>query len=132
MTASDFRLTTPPSDSRERELWLQHAVGFMLCKDVREYALSQMDPTLSDEAKAAAIKGINDTMYGMMMVLDGVTGTFGNASMRVNLRATAEVLDNESDEVMESLDLQDGDGMCMGYHGWIVQDFGDPPPFIQE
>lgn len=104
----------------------------MLCKDVREYALSQMDPTLSDEAKAAAIKGINDTMYGMMMVLDGVTGTFGNASMRVNLRATAEVLDNESDEVMESLDLQDGDGMCMGYHGWIVQDFGDPPPFIQE
>jgi hypothetical protein len=30
-------------------------------------------------------------------------------------------------QLVESLDLRDGDGMCMGYHGWIDGDFGSDP-----
>ena len=132
MAAFDFILSEPPSDPRQRELWLQHAIGFVLFQDVRDYALQQVDGSLKDDEKSAAIKAINDAVYGLMMVLDGVTGSLSNESRRVNLRVFAELVDVKTDEVVESLDLMDGDGMCMGYHGWIENDFGDNPPFTAE
>ena len=132
MAAFDLKLSEPPSDSRQREIWLQHAIGFILFQDVREYALQQIDPLLNDDAKAAATKAINDAVYGLMMVLDGVSGRLGNESQRVNLRVFAELVDAKSDDVTESLDLMDGDGMCMGFHGWLANDFGAPPPFTLE
>jgi len=132
MAAFDFNLSEPPSDSRQRELWLQHAIGFILFQDVRDYALQQVDPLLQGDAMAAATKAINDAVYGLMMVLDGVTGTLTNESRRVNLRVFAELVDAESDDVVESIDMMDGDGMCMGYHCWIENDFGDAPPFTTE
>ena len=132
MASFNFKLSEPPADSRQRELWLQHAIGFILFQDVREYALQQVDPSLNDDAKAAATKAINDAMYGMMMVLDGVTGALANASQRVNLRVMAQLVDTKAENVIDSLDLMDGDGMCMGYHGWIENDFGGAPPFTTE
>ena len=30
MSTSDFELATPPTGVRQRELWLQHAAGFIL------------------------------------------------------------------------------------------------------
>ena len=132
MAAFDFNLSEPPSDSRQRELWLQHAIGFILFQDVRDYALQQVDPLLKDDAKAATAKAINDAVYGLMMVLDGVTGMLTNKSRRMNLRVFAELVDAKSDDVVESLDLMDGDGMGMEYHGWIENDFGDSPPFTAE
>ena len=132
MATYDYKLSEPPSDSRQRELWLQHAIGFILFQDVRDYALQKIDPSLKDDEKVAAIKAINDAVYGMMMVLDGVTGTLANDSRRVNLRVFAELVEVETDEVVDSLDLMDGDGMCMGYHGWIENDFGANLPFTAE
>ena len=62
----------------------------------------------------------------------GVTGSLANESLRVTFRAEAQLTDSESDDVIELIDLMDGDGMCMGYHGWIVNDFGALPPFVPE
>ena len=132
MASFDFNLSEPPSDSRQRELWLQHAIGFILFQDVRDYALQQVDPLLNDDAKAAATKAINDAVYGLMMVLDGVTGALANESQRVNLRVVAELVDTKSEVLIESLDLMDGDGMYMGYHGWIENDFGESPPITTD
>ena len=132
MAAFEFNLSDPPSEPRQRELWLQHAIGFILFQDVRDYALQQIDASLKDNEKPAVIKAINDAVYGLMMVLDGVTGSLSNESRRVNLRVLAELVDVDTDEVVESLDLMDGDGMCMGYHGWIENDFGDILPFTAD
>jgi hypothetical protein len=132
MATFDFELSEPPGDSRKRELWLQHAIGFIIFQDIREYALAQVDPSLNDDAKAAATNAINDAIYGLMMVLDGVTGVLANESQCVKLRVIAELVDANEDNVIESLDLIDGDGMCMGFHGWIENDFGDSPPFTTE
>ena len=30
-------------------------------------------------------------------------------------------------KVVAELELSDGDGMCMGYHGWLEGDFGEDP-----
>lgn len=129
MATSDFRLSTPPTDAGERELWLQHAAGFILFQDMRDYAVQQIDRSMSTEAQVAAENGIDDAVYGLMMILDGVSGGLGNESDRVNLRVSVELSSEASDEPMTSIDLLDGDGMCMGYHGWREDDFGEMPPF---
>jgi hypothetical protein len=132
MSTSDFQLTAPPSDPRMRELWLQHTAGFILFQDMRGYALQQIEASLSPEARKAAEKGINDAVYGLMMILDGVTGSLQNDSMFVQLRTTAQLVDIQSEQVVEAIDLFDGDGMCMGYHGWVAGDYGTHPPFSSE
>ena len=127
MATSDFTLATAPSDTRELQLWLQHAAGFILFQDMREYALSQIDPDLSAAANIAARKAIDDSVYGLMMILDGVTGGLANQRNRVNLRVAVELLDCDSQQTVSAIDLADGDGMCMGYHGWREGDFGETP-----
>ena len=127
MATSDYILSLPPSEPRALELWLQHAAGFILFEDMRQYAIQQIDPGLSADAQAAARKGIDDAVYGLMMILDGVTGGLSNQQYRVNLRTTVELTDCNSQRTLSEVDLADGDGMCMGYHGWRDGDFGEVP-----
>lgn len=126
MGSYKYELVKPPEDDRARELWLQHAVGFMLFQDMRQYAIDEIDPKLSPEVREHVVKGINDAVYGLMMIIDGVSGFLRNDSESVSLKFTAQHL-RESDgdgEVVQELDLADGAGFCMGYHGWLEGDFG--------
>ena len=75
-------------------------------------------------------KGIDDAVYGLMMVIDGVSGALSNDSDRVELSVVARhVRNKETGEatVINELNLADGDGMCMGYHGWLKGNFGSNP-----
>ncbi len=130
MATFEHELAEPPPAGRGRELWLQHAAGFLLFRDVREYAMRRIDPALSSEARDAAQKGLDDAMYGLMMVLDGVSGAVENATLRVELCVTARLVQRArtpSSEIVAEVTLRDGDGMCMGYHGWLEGDFGEHP-----
>lgn len=124
-------LQPPPTDQRARELWLQHAAGYILTRDIRDYAIGQIDPDAPQEARQAAAKAADDALYGLMMLIDGVTGGLrdesgpGDKALRIEVRLQA-VLARGSNTVME-LDLGDGDGMCVGYHDWIAGEFGDDP-----
>jgi hypothetical protein len=128
MSTSDFILGPLPTSERRRELWIQHAAGFILFEDVRGWAIQNLDPNLDATARAAALKAINDTVYGLMMVIDGVSGGLGNSDYLVHLQTKACLTRMESPgEVTYSLDLARGDGFCMGYHGWVEGDFGKDP-----
>jgi hypothetical protein len=130
MASWEHELVDPPAEPRARELWLQHAAGFILLEDVRRFAMERIDPAVSGEPRAAVRKGIDDALYGLMMVIDGVTGGISNARrafyidfiVRLATRA-----DSEASEVLSEVDLGQGDGMCMGYHGWLEGDFGRIP-----
>ena len=130
MATWQYELFDPPAESRARELWLQHAAGFIFFEDVRRYALERIDHALTGEARLAVEKGIDDAIYGLMMVIDGVTGGISNANYNVfiefvvHLRAKG---DASTGLVPSQVNLRDGDGMCMGYHGWIEGDFGKNP-----
>ncbi len=128
MATHEKVLTRPPSGERELELWIQHAAGLILFEDVRDYAIEQLEDGLSSEARGTALKAIDDAMYGMMMVIDGVSGALENDNHRVNLAVTVQLTDLETDETIAEANLADGDGMCMGYHGWRDGDFGKNPP----
>jgi hypothetical protein len=96
----------------------------MLWEDVRKYALDQIDPNVSEDAKASATKAVDDALYGLMMVVDGVTGGLRNSSARASLTLSVRY---EAEGQTEVIDLSQGDGMCMGYHYWKAGDFGDAP-----
>jgi len=123
----------PPSTQRRRELWLQHAAGFVLFRDVRGYAVDQIDPDLSAESRAAALKAIDDALYGLMMVIDGVTGGLQNQELAINLKVAVHLrrlAPAEFTDPVAEVDLSKGDGMCMGYHGWLEGDFGKDPVVV--
>ena len=127
MSSNQYELASAPSGARAVELWLQHAAGFIIFEDARRYALDQLDAGLSTEARVAAEKSVDDAIYGVMMILDGVTGSLSNARESVELQVVVKLVDrdpNASVPVKAQVDLADGDGMCLGYHGWLEGDFG--------
>ena len=132
MSTGDFILGPLPTSERRRELWIQHAVGFILFEDVRGLAIERLDPNLDATAKAAALQAIDDTVSGLMMVIDGVSGGLRNSEYVVHLQTKACLTRIASGEVTYSLDLRNGDGFCMGYHGWLDGDFGKDPVAISK
>lgn len=130
MATYQFELVDPPSEPRARELWLQHAAGFIIFEDIRRYAQEQMAPSLSAEAIDAAKKGIDDAVYGLMMVIDGVSGRISNETQDVSIDFIVRLskrIKSLSEDSTNEVDLRRGDGMCMGYHGWLQGDFGKHP-----
>jgi hypothetical protein len=125
MSSDEFTLGSTPVEARERELWLQHAIGFILFEDVRRYAISKIDPQLDAAARAAAIRAVDDAVYGLMMVLDGVSGALRDGTRRLHLVSTIRLTDEG--RVIEELPLSKGDGMCMGFHSWLEGNFGAAP-----
>jgi hypothetical protein len=130
MATWQHELVDPPTEPRARELWLQHAAGLIFLEDVRRYAMERIDPALTDESRAAVQKGIDDALYGLMMIIDGVTGGISNASHTVYIDFIVRLAtrdDSEDGGILSEVDLRNGDGMCMGYHGWLEGDFGKHP-----
>jgi hypothetical protein len=97
---------------------------------MRRYAIDQIDPSLDPQVRRAIQKGIDDAVYGLMMIIDGVNGALSNDTERVQLRVVARHLrreDSGREDVINEMDLGEGDGMCMGYHAWKQGDFGAHP-----
>jgi len=76
MSTNDSELAPPPTEPRRRELWLQQAAGFILFEDARSYVRDRIEPGLDGPARQAAERAIDDAFYGLMMIVDGVTGRF--------------------------------------------------------
>jgi hypothetical protein len=130
MATVHLKLEEHPTEARSRELWLQHAAGLIVFEDARQYAIDQMDITLDDEVKAEIIKGIDNAIYGLMMVFDGVSGHLKGSEYSVKLETRVVLSKNNEggkDIVIDQIDLKKGDGMCVGYHGWLEGDFGKNP-----
>lgn len=130
MATWQYELAEPPTEARSRELWLQHAAGFIIFQDVRRYAMERIDLALKGEARAAVEKGIDDAVGGLMQVIDGVTGGLSNAKQTVYIDfivRLAESGKSQNDCVLSEVDLRNGDGMCMGHHAWLEGDFGKHP-----
>lgn len=116
-------LTNPPQDERDKELWLQNAAGYILFRDMKDYAVSNIPINTNDSTKKLIIKGIEDAIYGLMMVMDGVTGTLENDNYRV--RIESNIILEKNGVGIEKINTLNGDGMCMGYHEWKDGVFGE-------
>lgn len=127
MASDAYELATPPQDKDARYLWLEHAAGRILFEDVREYARERIDPKLSPDVRGSVEKGIDDALYGLMMVIDGVSGFLKNEKHEVTLDVIVRLVERGSQKEVDSVELRHGDGMCMGFHGWRENDYGEDP-----
>jgi hypothetical protein len=58
-----------------------------------------------------------------------VTPPIGNAELEIKFVLTARLRDRKTGRVVEEIELgPDGEGLCMGFAGWTVGDFGALPP----
>lgn len=134
MATRDYELVGPPSGERAKELWIQHAAGFILMEDVRREALRGLPEGLSSAELVIAEKAIDSSLYCLMAVIEDLSGGLCNKTEIVQLRLTvvhgkipqADDLEGEIEEI-SSLDLARGDGPCMGIAGWFEGDFGKNP-----
>ena len=118
-----YKLTNPPINERARVLWLQHAAGFIIFEDIRKYAIDRIPSDTEDTTKELIIKGIDDAVYGLMMIMDRVTGNLKNDEYTVTIENIITL--EKNGEKIQEINTFNGDGMCMGYHGWKENDFGE-------
>jgi hypothetical protein len=102
---------------------MQHAAGFILFEKVRAAGLATLDEGASVAVRAAVELAVDETMYALMMQIDGVSGGLRGANRALELKFGVE-LRKDNSKVAE-LDLRNGDGMCMGFHMWREGDFGE-------
>jgi hypothetical protein len=130
MGTDNYQLASAPESEDDRTRWLEHAAGFILFEDMRRYASAQIDPNVSPEARAQIEKGIDDAVYGLMMIMDGVTGILSNETEEVAIQFTARLVrrdDEGNGKLLAEADLNRTDGMCGSFHGWKEGDFGEAP-----
>ncbi len=120
-------LADPPIDVR---LWLNHAVGYLIIRNVRDYARSRINKDLSDSTRAIAEKSIDDAVYGVMMMLDGIPTPLQNDRYRVELKNRLSLSDISNGGETEIFSDDFFEGFCMGYHGWIEGDYGADPIIV--
>ena len=65
-----------------------------------------------------------------MMIMDGVTGRLQNDRYAVFIERIIKL--QRDGEVIQEINTFNGDGMCMGFHGWKENDFGDIEPVQKE
>ncbi|GGA82123.1 hypothetical protein [Puia dinghuensis] len=90
---------------------------------MRKYAIDRIPANTDDNTKELITNGIDDAVYGLMMILDGVTGGLQNDQYAVSMESIIKLKRNG--ETIQEINTFDGDGMCMGFHGWKENDFGD-------
>jgi hypothetical protein len=117
------KLTPPPADNRSRELWTQHAAGYIIFRDMKDYAVNNISDDTDEKTKEKIIKGIEDAIYGLMMMMDGVVGILQNDEYTI--RIENNILLEKSGQIIQTINTLDGDGMCMGFHDWKEGDFGE-------
>ena len=127
MATYEYELDNIPKDARDRELWLQHAAGLIYFEDARQYAINRIDGAEDEKTRANIVEGINDALYGIMMINDGVTGHIENSEYAVNLETKVNLIKKSDSgfEIVDQVKLIESDGMCMAFHGWLEDGFGE-------
>lgn len=118
-------LAEPPAERRSLELWLQHAAGTLIFEKIRAPGLATISESASPEVREAVKAAVDATIYALMMQIDGVSEPLIGEEHEVQLNFGVSLWRGET--MVESLDLSEGDGMCIGYHGWLEGDFGEDP-----
>src|SRR5437588_10935268 len=122
-----MRATRPYAEwsADEQARWIDAAdiFGRHLRESARDYALEKIPASASDEAKAVAKEAVLDALYGVMMVLEGIPRNDIDPEHWLQYVLSARVRDRHG-ATLETIELSPGgDGLCMSYHGWLIDDF---------
>ncbi len=79
----------------------------------------------ASEVREAAKQAALDAIYGMLMLLDGVADSKIDKSHAASYVLASRIRKSGQSQPVEEFELApEGDGLCMGFHGWVADDFG--------
>jgi hypothetical protein len=114
-----------PAEPHHQWIAAGNAFGRHLLAAARDYAFGRIPTSASPEAQELARKAALDAIYGMMMLLDGVAASPVGQDHSAEYVLLSRIRSRQSGEAVEQFELApDGDGLSMGYHGWVAGDFG--------
>jgi len=114
------------SDPHARWIQVGNTFGRHVMASSRDYAFERIPKSVSTEVREIAARAVLDAIYGMMMLLDGVAEAKIDESHRAEYVLSARIRNTERDQPIEQFELApEGDGLCMGFHGWAAGDFGN-------
>lgn len=122
-------MTLPPFDDwsdDQRKRWLHAAqrFGLHLMSASHDYAIDRIPADATPRERELATAAARDAIYGMMMLFDGVADSDIDSRHSACYKLIAEIILNDDDRVVADFELApDGDGLCMGYHGWLDSNF---------
>lgn len=119
-----IQLSGLPDDPRARELWMQHAVGFMLMREVRDSTRDEILRGTAPEQQEAALSAVDITLYNLCRLIEGVSPSFRNDQHRFTVDLVGQLRDDDF-TIIDQFPMSDGDGICMGIWGWMDGNFGD-------
>ena len=110
-----------PREPARRWVAAADAFGAHLVTAAIEYAVSRIPGTADPAARELAVKAARDAVYGAMMLLDGVASSDLGPDARAEYVLRSRVRSRASGAVVEEFEMApDGDGLCMGFHGWVA------------
>lgn len=101
---------------------MQHGAGYIVFENIRKSAISKIPPEADNTLRDAHLAAIDNTIYGMMMQMDGIFGSLENENYRLICKPILSFI--KMAKWLKDSNTLEGDGMCMGFHGWIENDFG--------
>ena len=117
-----------PADPLDRWIYAGHTFGRHLMRSARDYAYQRIPADASEETQAVAKDAAFYALYGVMMLLDGITKNEIDPDHRATYVLSLQVRDTTG-AVVKTVELApDGDGLCMGIHAWMADEF-EPPPW---
>jgi hypothetical protein len=80
---------------------------------------------LPEPIRAEVESIVDAALYSVVQILDGVADPLIAGDLNLEFALIARLRDPDSDETVEELELApDGEGLCIGYAGWVEGDFG--------
>ena len=105
-------------DEHARWILAGNTFGHHVMESARDYALNQIPKNVSPEALAVSQQAIHNALYGMMMILDGITENRIDNQHRVEYVLATRI--HSHGKTVEMIELTpNGDGLCIGFHGWV-------------
>jgi hypothetical protein len=122
-----FEIGQLPEDEHARLIHLSNAFGrFMF--DIVRGAAREGAKSIPDSHRPSVESLLDDQLYAVLQVLDGVTMPIGNDQVRLEFVLQARLRDSSDPSVVEVVELgPNGEGLCMGFQGWREGDFGGVP-----
>jgi hypothetical protein len=114
-----------PSEVHARWIRAGNTFGRHLMAAARDYAFGRIPKDTPPAQRELAEKAALDAIYGVMMLLDGVARSPIDDEHRAEYVLSLRVLRESEEAPVERFELApDGDGLCMGFHGWVAGNFG--------
>ena len=113
-----------PEDPHARLIHLSNAFGRVLF-DLARNPARERTRSMPEEVQSQAQTLVDDVLYAVVQLVDGVTSPIGNDQLDLQFVLSARLRDKRTRQTIELVEPgPNGEGLCIGFADWVQGDFG--------